>query len=263
MAIINAITDTWNNAGTVFTAIKMTVTNTASASGSKLIDLLVGASSKFSVDKDGAVVLTGQVTTNVGTFASAVANGASAKGFAYNTPAYTTTAKLASWANNGAEKAYIQQDGVFCSVGNGSETSPLFKGSAGRGFYEGAGGLVATDGTTALAVFSSSKFVWTAGAVIGFNVSGSVQTNQNVDTGLQRQAAGVWRINNGTAGTNTGTAFSTGAQTIAQLPAAATAGAGARSFVTDATATTFLTTVTGGGANKVPVVSDGTNWLIG
>lgn len=212
---------------------------------------------------DGTVAMTGTLTTNVGTFTSAVANGAAAKGFAYNTPAYTTTAKLVSWANNGIEKAYIQQDGVFCSVGNGSETSPLFKGSAGRGFYEGAGGLVATDGTTALAVFSSSKFVWTAGAVIGFNVSGSVQTNQNVDTGLQRQAAGVWRINNGTAGTNAGTAFSTGSQTVAQLPAAATAGAGARSFVTDATATTFLTVVAGAGANKVPVVSDGTNWLIG
>lgn len=53
------------------------------------------------------------------------------------------------------------------------------------------------------------------------------------------------------------------ATTVAGLTAAATAGAGARSFVTDATATTFLSTVAGGGANKVPVVSDGTNWLIG
>jgi hypothetical protein len=32
---------------------------------------------------------------------------------------------------------------------------------------------------------------------------------------------------------------------------------------TDANATTFLSTVAGGGANKVPVVSGGTNWLIG
>jgi hypothetical protein len=55
----------------------------------------------------------------------------------------------------------------------------------------------------------------------------------------------------------------TGATTVSGLPAAATAGAGARSFVTDASATTFLSTVAGGGANKVPVVSDGTNWLIG
>ena len=50
---------------------------------------------------------------------------------------------------------------------------------------------------------------------------------------------------------------------VASLPSASTAGAGARSFVTDATATTFATTVAGGGANKVPVVSDGTNWIIG
>lgn len=55
----------------------------------------------------------------------------------------------------------------------------------------------------------------------------------------------------------------TGSTTVASLPSAATAGVGARSFVTDATATTFLSTVAGGGANKVPVVSDGTNWLIG
>jgi len=51
--------------------------------------------------------------------------------------------------------------------------------------------------------------------------------------------------------------------TVATLPSAATAGAGARRFVTDATATTFASTVAGGGANKVPVYSDGTNWKIG
>jgi hypothetical protein len=51
--------------------------------------------------------------------------------------------------------------------------------------------------------------------------------------------------------------------TVGVLLAAATAGAGARSFVTDATATTFLSIVVGGGANGVPVVSNGTSWLIG
>lgn len=51
--------------------------------------------------------------------------------------------------------------------------------------------------------------------------------------------------------------------TVATLPAAAAAGAGARAFVSDANATTFASTVAGGGANKVPVFSDGTNWLIG
>ena len=55
----------------------------------------------------------------------------------------------------------------------------------------------------------------------------------------------------------------TDAVTVATLPSAASAGEGGRSFVTDATATTFMSTVAGGGANKVPVISDGTNWLIG
>lgn len=54
-----------------------------------------------------------------------------------------------------------------------------------------------------------------------------------------------------------------GSYTVATLPSAATAGAGARAFVTDATATTFASVVAGGGTNKLPVVSDGTNWIIG
>lgn len=52
-------------------------------------------------------------------------------------------------------------------------------------------------------------------------------------------------------------------KTVASLTAAATAGAGARDFVTDATATTFASAVTGGGSNKVPVYSDGSGWFIG
>jgi hypothetical protein len=51
--------------------------------------------------------------------------------------------------------------------------------------------------------------------------------------------------------------------TVANLPSASTVGAGARSFVTDANATTFASIVAGGGANGVPVYSDGTNWRIG
>lgn len=54
--------------------------------------------------------------------------------------------------------------------------------------------------------------------------------------------------------------------TVANLPAAVVAGAGARAAVSDANAT--LTTgigavVAGGGANIVPVFCDGTNWRIG
>lgn len=39
--------------------------------------------------------------------------------------------------------------------------------------------------------------------------------------------------------------------------------AGARAFITDGSTATFAATVTGGGSNKVPVYSDGTNWKVG
>ena len=51
--------------------------------------------------------------------------------------------------------------------------------------------------------------------------------------------------------------------TVATLPSASAMGAGARSFVTDANATTFNSVVAGGGSNAVPVFSDGTAWRIG
>lgn len=53
MAYLYDLTDTWNAAGTVFNAIKMNVTNTASAAGSKIVALQVGSTDRFTVDKDG------------------------------------------------------------------------------------------------------------------------------------------------------------------------------------------------------------------
>lgn len=39
--------------------------------------------------------------------------------------------------------------------------------------------------------------------------------------------------------------------------------AGTRAFITDGSTATFNATVAGGGANKVPIFSDGTNWKVG
>jgi hypothetical protein len=54
----------------------------------------------------------------------------------------------------------------------------------------------------------------------------------------------------------------TGTTTVASLPACNAGRKGARYFVTDSNATTFHTTVAGGGANNVGVTCDGTNWYI-
>ena len=50
--------------------------------------------------------------------------------------------------------------------------------------------------------------------------------------------------------------------TVANLPSAS-ANEGMRTVVTNATATTFASTVAGGGGDIVPVYSNGTNWVIG
>lgn len=76
------IAETWNNVATTFTSILANVTDTASASGSLLMDLQVGGTSKFSVGKGGFVSVdpgtggpirysfVGQTTSGLGYFNS-------------------------------------------------------------------------------------------------------------------------------------------------------------------------------------------------
>jgi hypothetical protein len=51
--------------------------------------------------------------------------------------------------------------------------------------------------------------------------------------------------------------------TVATLPSAVSSGVGARSFVSNALAPVFGSTVVTGGAVVTPVYSDGTNWKVG
>lgn len=73
MTNIYDMIDTWNDGATTFTAIKMNVTDTASAAGSMLMDLQVGGVSRFSVGKGagaifGANLIEQRNSTNAQTF---------------------------------------------------------------------------------------------------------------------------------------------------------------------------------------------------
>lgn len=57
--------------------------------------------------------------------------------------------------------------------------------------------------------------------------------------------------------------YGSGSSTFDNLPDPAVAGAGARFFITDCNTNTFLATAAGSGAFAVPVVSNGTDWLVG
>lgn len=63
--VISGMTDTWTNSGTTYTAVKMNVTNSASASASKLIDLQIGGTTIFAVNKSGAFQTTGPFSLQV------------------------------------------------------------------------------------------------------------------------------------------------------------------------------------------------------
>ena len=61
-----SITPTWNTTGVVDAALLVNVTNTASGTGSKLLDLQVGGSTEFNVDKTGMATALGGLATGSG-----------------------------------------------------------------------------------------------------------------------------------------------------------------------------------------------------
>lgn len=61
MAYIYDLTDTWNAGGTTFNAIKMNVTDSASAAASKLVTLQTNGTEHFSVTKGGQGYFSGSV----------------------------------------------------------------------------------------------------------------------------------------------------------------------------------------------------------
>lgn len=115
--------------------------------------------------------------------------------------------------------------------------------------YQAAGGrghTLVDSGTAAFGTFSAYTTTQTDPVVLQLGVGSSSAARSNAfavrKSGVQEQKT----------------------TTVAALPAAGTAGR--RAFVTDANATMTAgigAIVAGGGANKVPVYDDGTNWRIG
>jgi hypothetical protein len=96
------------------------------------------------------------------------------------------------------------------------------------------------------------------GNITGGNVLGGANVNATTHTGTTVSVSGTI-----TGGNVVATTVRTTPTIVGSLPAAATAGAGSRAFVTDATSITFGATAVGGAANNMPVFSNGTAWLIG
>ncbi len=107
MSDIFNLTDTWNNGATAFSAIKMAVTDTASDAASKLIDLQVGGASKFSVSKDGSIVVAG------GAISRPLVSGSGGTNFSILT------------SHSGLSTIFEGSNGVVCfGIGTAANTQP-------------------------------------------------------------------------------------------------------------------------------------------
>jgi hypothetical protein len=120
---------------------------------------------------------------------------------------------------------------------------------------------------TNMDVGANMSGIGTVGQVSVYLPSGSAEPGNIIwENGSIR---GTWAFNSGKPEVNDGSIWINnirgidGTYTVGQLPSASLSGSGAKLFVTDASATTFASIVVGGGSNKVPVYSDGTDWRIG
>lgn len=158
-------------------------------------------------------------------------------------------------------RAGAGQSGNLTTWQNSSGTEIASIGSTGR--Y-----TVSESGTTLTLVGNNgfgNPVISTTGGSLGVVSTLILAFSGAQDTGISRSGVGVAEINNGTVGTYRDLILRRSqhsAATVAALPAAAAGNAGSIQYVTDANATTIGSTVAGGGANKVMVWSDGTNWKI-
>jgi hypothetical protein len=169
MAFIYDLSDTWNNAGISFNGIKLNATDTASASGSKLIDLQINGASKFTVGKTGAVIATGLIESTVGGFrfpdgttqttkatvnsvsGTGTVNGITLTGSVTDSGSLTLGGTLGNIANNQLTNSAITINGTSTPLG-GSIAVGTVTSVAGTGTVSGLSltGSVTTSGSLTL-----------------------------------------------------------------------------------------------------------------
>ena len=217
------LTDTWNDGATTFTAIKMNVTDTASAAGSLLFDVQVGGVSQFRVSKAGGVTGLSNVLE--------VRNG--------------TTAQTLRVYNTYTDASNYERTGFVWS-GN---TLQILTERAGTGTSRDV--QIGTQGTSSLYARTNNTDRWR------FTENGHLFAH--ADNSYDIGASGATRPRN----IYMASWIRMAVTTVASLPAAATAGAGARMMVSDALAPVFGNAVAGSGAVTVPVYSTGAAWNVG
>ena len=226
------LTQTWDTTGTP-SALNVNVTDTASNTNSLLMDLKRGGVSQLSIRKDGALIGGG---AELKLFP--------ANGYFVTSRATAGPAGFEVWTNNIG--TYI--GGIS---GSSAASAEINVGGSDIRLFRDAAGVLA---------LRNQEF-----GAQGFRIY-ETWSNSSNGAWLSLQATGT-RYEIGGKANGTGNVrpvmVQHGTVTVASLPSASTAGAGARMVVSDASSPTFGSTVTGGSSTVIPVFSDGTNWKVG
>ena len=287
MAYIYDIADTWNASGTTFTAIKMNVTDTASAAGSLLMDLQVGGVSKFNVTKAGTTTFSGnlQIANNAvyieGTAVGTIRVPGASGYYGWTTNSASTSASTIDLIlARDAANTLAQRNGVNAQAFNLYNTFTDASNYE-RGFMKWVSNALQI-GTDKLGTGTARELEFFTNGVARVRI-----TSDGTLRGLSgyiynlTSITGIWAAASGNSyfGTESnhaihirtnnverfafdtvGSVRVSTALTVATLPATPLVGMVAR--VTDATAPVVGTTVTGGGAVAALCWYNGTNWTV-
>ncbi len=104
-------------------------------------------------------------------------------------------------------------------------------------------------------------------STLGITWTPTTSAEQNTpDVGFFRRAEGLLELNTGVTSSFAHIVLFTNRTvgvTFASLPGVASVSVGGRAMITNSNTATFNATAAGGGANVVPVFSDGTQWRVG
>jgi len=256
------LAQTWNNVAVTFTGIKFNATDTTSAAASLLMDLQVGAVSKFNVTKTGAAygTLIGSTTatfgisatTGIGFFSSnrmsVLADGQVAMFFGSNQNVVANGRSLSfESAASGAGDTFItRKAAASLRFGSADAASPVAQTLSVQSVVAGTSNTVGQN-------FTINGSQSTGSGVGGSIIFQTAAANSGGGATIQNTLATAMVIDS-VKTVRLGTGY-----TVATLPAAGTAGR--RTYVTDALAPTFLGVLTGGGAIVSPVFDNGTAWV--
>ncbi len=265
------VAETWNNAGTSFCAIKSVITDTNSLAGSDFLELYSGTSTqplRMDINKTGQINIYGAWTDTSNYERLSFSAPSAANAVIGTNKAGTGTARGLEFQTDGVSRWTLATNGDLLAstdnaynIGAATANRPINinASSSIRGEYlsmtSGLSGITRSYLTSP----ATGVITLTTAAGSGFD---RLQFGSTTDAfpAIARDGAGI-KFTGAAAGSTAWIKVPPVA--VGSLPVAATAGAGARAFVNDASAPTFGSPVTGGGAVLVPVYCTGSAWNVG